>query len=88
MTNRIPTLTGNTLADMDQWFADMANAGLIFHPDDNAVSIVTDDGQPLFSPDEAAQAQAVIDGFHDRFGTLTHDTAYPHFMRAAHHPLG
>lgn len=85
MDDRIPALSGNSHMDMARWFSDMADSGLIFHPEENAGGIIeTATGQPMFNSGEAAHADAVIAGFAARFGEQAMlDAAYPHFMRAA-----
>lgn len=86
-TNRIPGLRDQDKESMDKWFFDMAEAGLIFHPEDSADSIVKiSDGTLFFSPEEAESAQRIMDELYDRFGgDAVVESAYPHFMRAAGH---
>lgn len=85
MHERIPRLTDESVESMNSWFAEMANRNIIFHPEDDADSIVCiDSGRPLFSKEEADQVQNILDGFFRRFSVeVVNDTAYPHFMRAA-----
>lgn len=85
--NRMPKLQDQSKDAMDRWFLEMAEAGLIFHPEDSAESIVKiSDGKPFFSPEEAASAQRIMNDLYDRFGgDAVIDSAYPHFMRAAGH---
>ena len=89
MPERIPTPSSNDARAMSQWFSDMAESGLIFHPEDEAASIVfISNGEPFFSADEAKKAQAIIDEFFLNFGDATViEAAYPHFMRAAGFPV-
>lgn len=86
-TNRIPKLFDKSKESMDRWFFDMAEAGLIFHPEDPADSIVKiSDGTAFFSLEEAKVAQQIMDELYERFGgDEVIDSAYPHFMRAAGH---
>lgn len=88
MFDRIPNITNNTQEAMSQWFSDMADSGLIFHPEDAADSIVhISSGKPFFSLFEAAKAQKILDGFFTQFGdAVVNDAAYPHFMRATGFP--
>lgn len=85
MHNRIPDLQDNTTEAMSCWFSDMADADLIFHPEDPASSIEhIDSSEPFFSEEEAKKAQLILDEFFNRFGNESViDAAYPHFMRAA-----
>lgn len=87
--NRIPKLRDQSKEAMDRWFFDMAEAGLIFHPEELAVSIVKiSDGATFFSPEEAEVAQQIMDELCGRFGDETViESAYPHFMRAAGHDV-
>lgn len=87
MHNRIPDLQDNSTEAMSHWFSDMADAGLIFHPEDPASSIeYIDSGESFFSEEEAKKAQLILDEFFNRFGNAAViDAAYPHFMRAAGH---
>lgn len=84
MFNRIPIPVGDSRASMGQWFSEMSDNGLIFHPEDAAESIVyRESGEPFFSAAEACRAQAILDGFSRRFGEeAVIDACYPHFMRA------
>lgn len=88
MPDRIPDLIDNSTHAMSQWFSDMADSGLIFHPEDEAASIVfISNDEPLFSTAEAAKAQAMIDNFFNQFGDVAViEAAYSHFMRAAGFP--
>lgn len=85
MHNRIPVLRDSSTQAMSLWFAEMADMGLIFHPEDAASSIVLiGNGKPFFSAEEADSAQRILDGFFTRFGDeAVNGAAYPHFMRAA-----
>lgn len=90
MHNRIPVLHNNSTHAMSLWFAEMADKGLIFHPEDAASSIVLiRNGEPFFSAEEADKTQRILDGFFSRFGDESvNGAAYPHFMRAAGMPPG
>lgn len=85
MHNRIPDLQDNSTEAMSRWFSDMADAGLIFHPEDPANDIIhSQSGKPFFSEEEAKKAQLILDEVFNRFGNAAViDAAYPHFMRAA-----
>lgn len=85
MHNRIPDLQDNSTEAMSRWFSDMADADLIFHPEDPASEIISSkDGEPFFSEEEAKKAQLILDDFFNRFSNkAVIDAAYPHFMRAA-----
>jgi hypothetical protein len=85
MHNQIPDLQDITLAAMNCWFADMAAANMLFHPEDAANSIVyISNGKPFFSSDAAEKAQQILDRLFQHFGSATViESAYPHFMRAA-----
>lgn len=66
--NRIPLLRDDGKESMDKWFFDIAEAVLIFHPEDSADSIVMiSDGAPFFSLEEAESAQRILDEPYERF---------------------
>ena len=90
MHKHIPSLADTSTQARSRWFCEMADQGLIFHPEDPAAFIVLiSDGTPFFSKKAAENAQAIIDGFFSRFGDeAVNNTAYPHFMRAAGMPTG
>lgn len=88
MHKHIPALADNSAQAMSNWFSEMADQDLIFHPEDPANSIVfISDGKLFFSKKAAANAQAIIDGFFASFGDeAVNRAAYPHFMRATGMP--
>ena len=85
MHNRIPDLNDSSTEAMSHWFSDMADAGLIFHPENPASEILhINSKEAFFSEEEAKKAQLILDEFFNRFGNAAViDAAYPHFMRAA-----
>lgn len=85
MINRIPDLSGTDIKAIGHWFSEMADKGLIFHPEDPADSIVfIKSGEPFFTKEEALKAQSILDECFAKFGDEeVNSAAYPHFMRAA-----
>lgn len=83
-TNRIPAVTGCSFDAMQYWFAEMAERGLIFHPDESPEDIVgVSDGKPIFSADECSLLTAILGQMYEKFGDDVHEAAYPVFMKAA-----
>ena len=51
-----------TLDDCIQWFIDLRDEGLLFHPEDDPASIVRSlNGAPVFAPDDVPHIRARID---------------------------
>lgn len=75
--SRIPYLLSNSYYSMDDWFSKMQAKGLLFHPEDRAGDIVEIvSGLPIFSSEEAAQLDQIIDAMFEKHGEKVCDAAY------------
>ncbi len=86
--SRIPFLQRTDVEGAHKWFAEMAAAGLIFHPEDEPSDIVmAASGAPLFSSEEADEVANIIQLLSCELGhDLMIETCYPIFMKAAGFP--
>lgn len=86
-TTRIPRLTQPTCAGAVQWFEEMADSGLIFHPEDDPASIVwISSNLPFFRADEVSELQTILNTLDSAIGPgAVIDAAYRPFMLAAGH---
>jgi hypothetical protein len=75
-----------SISDVYRWFAELYVAGLLYHPDDPAETIMdgSTPGERLFSDEEAAFLNRTMDRMFERFGDRVHDVAYEYFMHAMH----
>lgn len=62
MVGRIPELQGDTVSDATIWFRDVIAAigGEGWHPDDPVDDLIDQDGNRLFTDDEAVQVSAIV----------------------------
>ena len=82
-TSRVPLLRDSSFSAMNEWFAEMAEADLLFHPDDapeNIIRIV--DGTPTFSASECAALREIIDLLFSEHGDLVYTCGLAHAQRA------
>jgi hypothetical protein len=80
---RIPSLKTVSFDGAVQWFTEMANRGLLFHPDDDpADMILIKTGEPMFSDQEAESARQVLNQLFDALGEDVYEIASP-IMRQA-----
>jgi|TARA_Y100000780_G_C13627494_1_gene395087 hypothetical protein len=81
--SRIPQLTGNTKEDARTWFLAMRNAGLLFDPNDDAEAMVhKDTGERFFTPEEALEANEIVDHLSALLGEELDEIVYPIYMEA------
>lgn len=81
-TSRLPSFTELNLAGMNQWFSDMAELGLLFHPDDSPQDIVSiKTGQQLFTECECSEINRILDEMFSNFGDDVYEAAYIEFMK-------
>lgn len=75
--SRIPYPLNNSFFSMDEWFSKMHAKGLLFHPEDRAGDIVEIvSGLHIFSSEEAAQLDQIIDVMFEKHGEKVCDAAY------------
>lgn len=64
--SRIPKYEGR--GEILSWLSGMAAAQLLFHPDDDPATILTDDGEKLFTKVEIRQLRAQIPRIKEHWG--------------------
>jgi hypothetical protein len=80
---RIPTLPNKSFFAMNRWFYKMYLAGLLYHPDDQAETIVSlSSGQPTFTPDECLELNRSVDLMFDHHGDNVYGVALHYFHKA------
>ncbi|MGH8273653.1 MAG: hypothetical protein ACRES9_05270 [Gammaproteobacteria bacterium] len=85
--SRIPHFTDRSRNGMAVWFSEMANRGLLFHPEDSPREIIRiATNEPLFTPDECDKLDGIMAEMSVEFGDGVCDAAYPVFMEAAGFP--
>jgi len=81
--SRIPPLQGITEEDARAWFLAMREADLLFDPYDDATWIVhRETDEPFFTPQEAQEANDILERLIDALGDRFEDVAYPILMEA------
>lgn len=84
--SRIPELKGTIEQDAKEWFLAMRDAELLYDPNDDATEIVhRDSGDPLFTPVEATEANAIVDRLSHSLGDKLDAVVYPIYMEAMGH---
>lgn len=84
-TGRIPAVRDESRYAMDAWFGEMANRGLLFHPDDPPETIEDiNTGDRIFTDCECRELEQMLDRFIEKHGTAMYDVALHH----AQHRLG
>lgn len=80
--SRIPPLAGTSIEDARAWFIAMRDAVLLFHPEEDAADIIdVRTHLPIFSPEEAAEANAVLFRLFEALGDGVIEACYPIFMQ-------
>jgi len=88
-TGRIPAVRDESPEAMDEWCAEMADRGLLFHPDDPPATIEhVETGRPLFSAHECGALDRILDRFLDRHGTDLYAVCLHHTQRRLGIPPG
>lgn len=86
--SRIPQLDAVSFDAALLWFAEMQQRGLLFHPDDDPADIIViDNGEKMFSDQEADEARSAIDRLFVILGEDIYEAAYPIMMKACGHQL-
>ena len=82
---RIPNLSNKSFFAMNRWFNKMYLAGLLYHPDDPAETIVNvASGKPTFTPEECIELNKAIGLMFDHHG----DKVYEVGLMYAHKAMG
>ena len=83
VSTRIPTRPNKSFFAMNRWFYKMYFAGLLYHPDDQAETIISlSSGQPTFSPDECLELNRSVDLMIDHHGDNVYGVALHYFHKA------
>lgn len=81
-TSRIPELPGTSYQSMDSWFKSMAEADLLFHPDDEPKDIVRiADGAAAFTEEECRTLNETLSVMFKHHGDEVYEAVYPYFMK-------
>lgn len=84
--NRLPSLKFPTIDGAAHWFEGLAQAGLIFHPDDDPADVVYVNGAPCFTSEEVVDLRGSLARLDAAIGhAAVIDAAYRPFMLAAGH---
>lgn len=79
--NRVPVCVDFTFKEMRLWFAELAEAGLLFHPDDDPCEVASIvDGSRTFSDAEVRKLRKLLNQMFLNNGDKVYDAAYPAFM--------
>jgi hypothetical protein len=71
MENRIPEVKNDSIEAMQDWFNEMEEKGLLFHPDDNPreiVSVVDDKLGGIFTEEECVYLDEIMDRLFELHG--------------------
>lgn len=87
--SRIPQLTETTFDGAYEWFTEMANRDLQFHPEDDPAQIfVIATGERTFTPIEVDEINAVFDQLGDTIGSdMIMDAAYKVLLKTLDWPV-
>lgn len=82
-TARIPSLPSNSYFAMSRWFHQMQQAGLLYHPDERAESIVViETGSPMFDSAECEMLDALMDQMFEVHGDAVYKACLKHVRKA------
>ena len=80
---RIPALPNKSFFAMNRWFYKMHLAGLLYHPDDPAETIINlANGQPAFTPEECVQLNQSVNLMFVHHGDKVYDVGLHYFHKA------
>ncbi|MDQ5908357.1 MAG: hypothetical protein QG599_448 [Pseudomonadota bacterium] len=80
---RIPDLNDASFDGAVQWFTEMANRGLLFHPDDDPADIVViKTGEPMFNDREVESARLIMERLFETLGDDVYEAACPVMRKA------
>lgn len=80
---RIPALPNKSFFAMNRWFYQMHLAGLLYHPDDPAETIINlANGQPTFTAEECGELNQAVDFMFDLHGDKVYDVGLHYFHKA------
>lgn len=85
----IPAVHSETLEGMDAWCREMADRGLLLHPDDPPETIEHIDTRArLFTEVECRELERIFDRFLERHGNALYDACLKHTQRRLGIPPG
>jgi len=86
---RIPAVHSETLEGMDAWCREMADRGLLFHPDDPLETVEhIDTRAPMFTEPECRELECILDRFLERHGNALYEVCLNHAQRRLGIPPG
>lgn len=81
-SSRIPRLLSATFEGAVQWFEEMRQREILFHPDDDPADIISvADGSRLFNEPEIREIRAILAQLFSVLGDDVYESAYPVAMR-------
>jgi|JI6StandDraft_1071083.scaffolds.fasta_scaffold1178141_1 hypothetical protein len=82
-SSRIPDLPNASAFAMNRWFYKMHKAGLLYHPDEPAETIVNIvNGSPTFTSDECRSLNAAVARMLEVHGDRVYDVCLRHAQQA------
>lgn len=80
---RIPALPNKSFFAMSRWFYKMYTAGLLYHPDEPAESIIDiASGAPTFTPAECVELNKAVELMFDQHGDKVYEVGLRYFHKA------
>ena len=78
----IPAVRSETLEEMEAWCHEMADRGLLFHPDDPPETIEhIETGTRMFTESECRELECILDRFLDLHGNALYDACLKNAQR-------
>lgn len=82
-TARIPSLPNLSYFAMNRWFYKMQQAGLLYHPDEQAENILDiKTGAPMFDPAECDVLDSLMDQMFECHGDKVYEVCLKHVHKA------
>lgn len=83
ITSRIPEVPNGSYFAMNRWFYKMYLAGLLYHPDDPAETIVQiATGEATFTPEECDELNEAVNVMFEHHGDAVYDCGLKYFHKA------
>lgn len=81
--SRIPALPSKSFFAMNRWFNKMYLAGLLYHPDEPAETIINiASGQPTFTPEESIELNKAVELMFANHGDKVYHVGLQYFHKA------
>jgi hypothetical protein len=82
-TSRIPKVPNGSYFAMNRWFHRMYLAGLLYHPDEPAETIVKiDTGERTFTREECIELDRAVEVMFEHHGDAVYDCGLKYFYKA------